>query len=217
MARVRPGVPDCLTRAPIRDIPTGNAHASGTLTMTQTQKLAIRLSEIRQRLNEIAGLEGDAMTDEVRAEADRLAGEYRNAETQHRSALIAEGEEQRAAEGEFGAGDGEPAEVRALLGRVRLPDYLGAAAAGIGLSRAPGGACPRPSRFRLSGRAAGSRCPGGCSRDRSPKRGPPRSRAPSPPRAPTPARRCNGRSSRGFSVPASWTRSAFASIPYRAA
>ena len=77
------------------------------------------------------------MTDEVRAEADRLAGEYRTGETQHRSALIAEGEEAAAAEGAFGAGDGEPAEVRALLDRVRLPDYLNAAAAGIGLAGAP--------------------------------------------------------------------------------
>ena len=101
--------------------------------MTNAQKLAIRLSEIRQRLNEISGLADDAMTDEIRAEADKLTGEYKNAETQHRSALIAEGEEQRAAEGEFGNADGEPAEVRALLGRVGIGDYLAPAAGGIGL------------------------------------------------------------------------------------
>ena len=105
--------------------------------MTQAQKLAIRLSEIRQRLNEIAGLEADKVTDEIRAEADRLTGEYRTAETQHRAALVAEADEARAAEGEFGNGDGEPAEVRALLDRVTLPDYLRAAAAGIGLAGAP--------------------------------------------------------------------------------
>ena len=105
--------------------------------MTNAMKLTIRLSEIRQRLNEIAGLEGDAMTDEIRNEADKLGTEYRNAETQHRSAIIAEGEEQRAAEGEFGNGDGEPAEVRALMGRVVLPDYLRAAAAGVGLAGVP--------------------------------------------------------------------------------
>ena len=104
--------------------------------MTNVQRLAIRLSEIRQRLNEIAGLEGDAVSDEIRAEADKLAGEYKTAETQHRSALIAEGEEQRAAEGAFGAGDGEPAEVRALLDRVTIGDYLNPAAAGIGLAGA---------------------------------------------------------------------------------
>ena len=102
--------------------------------MTNAQKLAIRLSEIRQRLNEISGLADDAMTDEIRAEADKLTGEYKNAETQHRSALIAEGEEQRAAEGEFGNADGEPAEVRALISRVGIGDYLMPAKAGIGLA-----------------------------------------------------------------------------------
>ena len=101
--------------------------------MTRSQTLAIRLSEIRQRLNEISGLEPDAMTDEVRTEADRLAGEYKAAETQHRSALIAEGDEARAAEGEFGAGDGTPAEVRAILDRVTIGDYLAPAAAGVGI------------------------------------------------------------------------------------
>ena len=98
--------------------------------MTTSQKLSIRLSEIRQRLNEIAGLEGDAVTDEIRAEADKLTGEYRTAETQHRAAIVAEGEEQRAAEHDFNAGgngDGEAAEVRALRGRVRVGQYVGAA------------------------------------------------------------------------------------------
>ena len=101
--------------------------------MTTAMKLAVRLSEIRQRLNEIAGLDDDGMTDEVRAEADKLATEFKNAETQHRSALIAEGDEQRAAAGEFGNGDGEPAEVRALMDRVTIGDYLAPAAAGIGI------------------------------------------------------------------------------------
>ena len=102
--------------------------------MTLAQRLAVRLSEIRQRLNEIAGLEGDAMTAEVRNEADILAAEFKNAETQHRSAIIAEGEEQRAAEGLHGDGDGEPAEVRALLSRVGIHDYLNPAAGGVGLN-----------------------------------------------------------------------------------
>ena len=105
--------------------------------MLRSQTLTIRLSEIRQRLNEIAGLEDEAMTDEIRTEADTLSAEYTAKETQHRSALIAEGEEQRIAEGEFGNGDGEPAETRALLSRVHLPDYLGAAVAGLGLAGAP--------------------------------------------------------------------------------
>ena len=102
--------------------------------MTNAQKLAIRLSEIRQRLNEIAGLEGDAVTEEVRNEADALTTEYRAKETQHRAALVAEADEQRAAEGEFGNADGEPAEVRALLDKVTIGDYLIPAKGGIGLT-----------------------------------------------------------------------------------
>ena len=65
------------------------------------------------------------MTDEVRNEADKLTAEYRAKETQHRAAIVSEGEEQRAAEGaSSGMMDGEPAEVRALLSRVTIGDYL---------------------------------------------------------------------------------------------
>ena len=97
--------------------------------MTTAQKLSIRLSEIRQRLNDIAGLDDDAMTEEVRNEADKLAEEFRSKETQHRSALIAEGDEARAAADDFanGNGDGEAVEVRALRGRVRVGEYVSAA------------------------------------------------------------------------------------------
>lgn len=105
--------------------------------MTNAQKLTIRLSKIRQRLNEIAGLEGDALSEEIRNEADKLTGEYKNAETQHRAAIIADGAAEADARGAFGNGDGEPSEVRALIQRVTLPDYLTAAAAGIGLAGAP--------------------------------------------------------------------------------
>ena len=97
--------------------------------MTIAQKLAVRLSEIRQRLNEIAGLADDAMTDEVRAETDRLTNEYQAKETQHRAAVVVEADEARAAADDFNAGeaDGEAAEVRALRGRVRIGEYVGAA------------------------------------------------------------------------------------------
>ena len=115
--------------------------------MTNAQKLTIRLSEIRQRLNEIAGLPDGDMTDEIRNEADKLGGEYKNAETQHRAALISEGEAQRAAEGEHGDGDGEPAEVRALIGRVGIHDYLTPAAGGLGLT---GPAAELNAAFKVS-------------------------------------------------------------------
>ena len=103
--------------------------------MTNAQKLAIRLSEIRSKLNELSGL--DRVTDEQRNEIDSLASEFQAKEAQHRAALTVEADEQRAAEGEFGNADGEPAEVRALLDRVRIGDYLAPAAAGSGLVAAP--------------------------------------------------------------------------------
>ena len=102
--------------------------------MTTRQKIEVRLSKVRQRLNTIAGLEGDDFTDEVREEADQLETEYGDLERRHRAAVIAEGEEEAAAVGLFPDGeDQDGAEVRQLLGRVTLADYLGPAAAGSGL------------------------------------------------------------------------------------
>lgn len=101
--------------------------------MTNAQKIAIRLSEVRQRLNAIAGTEGDAFTDEIRSEADTLQREYADLETRHRAALISEGAEQADAEGAFGNGDGESAERGRLLREVRMADYFGPAIAGTGL------------------------------------------------------------------------------------
>ena len=60
--------------------------------MTNAQKIALRLSEVRQRLNEVSGLEGDTFTDEVRSEAEGLQVEYRDLETRHRAAIVAEGQ-----------------------------------------------------------------------------------------------------------------------------
>ena len=48
--------------------------------MTNSQRLSVRLSEIRQRLNEIAGLEGDAFTAEIRQESDKLQAEFADKE-----------------------------------------------------------------------------------------------------------------------------------------
>ena len=40
--------------------------------MTTTQKIALRLSEVRTRLNEVSGLEGDDFTPEIRSESEKL-------------------------------------------------------------------------------------------------------------------------------------------------
>ena len=98
----------------------------------------LRLSKVRARLNEIAGLEGDAFTPEVREESSKLEAEYGDLEVQHRAAIIGEAAEEAEAEGLFadGSTDSDGAELRALLGRVTLADYLQPALAGVGISGA---------------------------------------------------------------------------------
>ena len=59
--------------------------------MTNAQRIAVRLSEVRQRLNSISGLEGDTFTAEIRQESDALGKEYVDLESRHRSAIIGEG------------------------------------------------------------------------------------------------------------------------------
>ena len=100
--------------------------------MTTAQKHALRISELRQRLNAIGALEGDAYDEAVQTEERSLLAELNTTETRFQAATRVEGAEAQAAQGQFGNGDGEGAEVRALLGRVRVADYLGAATAGIG-------------------------------------------------------------------------------------
>ena len=84
--------------------------------MTTTQRLTLRTSEVRSRLNEIAGLEGNAFTDEIRQESDTLAGEYRDLETKLRAATIAESADERRAADTTGEG----AEIRQLQSRAEL-------------------------------------------------------------------------------------------------
>ena len=99
--------------------------------MTTSQKLELRASEIRQRLNEISGLV--ELTDEVRAESDKLATEYADVETRRRAAIIAEGEVETR---ETATVDAEHRERIELRGRARLGSYLLAAMQG----RLPAGA-----------------------------------------------------------------------------
>ena len=92
--------------------------------MTNTQRLTIRGSEIRQRLNEIAGLDGDALTDEVRAESDKLGDEYRDVETQLRASVASDPDpdETRAAAGETS----EDREKRELRNKAHVGAFVGA-------------------------------------------------------------------------------------------
>ena len=65
--------------------------------MLNSQRLSVRLSEIRQRLNAIASLEGDAFTDEIRQESDKLQKEFADKETQYRSAVLGEADAEKRA------------------------------------------------------------------------------------------------------------------------
>ena len=95
--------------------------------MVESAKLTIRGSEIRQRLNEISGLEGDALTDEIKTESDALATEYSAVETRRRAALIAEDADREKVGGTI---DAELRERITLRGRARFGNYLLAAARG---------------------------------------------------------------------------------------
>ena len=94
--------------------------------MTTTQKIALRLSEVRTRLNEVSGLEGDDFTPEVRAESEKLQGEYKDLETRHRAAIVSEGEpvETRKAD------TGEGREMRELISRAEISGIFDAALSG---------------------------------------------------------------------------------------
>ena len=93
--------------------------------MKESQKLELRGSAVRQRLNTLSGRE--TLTAEETAEVDQLTTEYGTLETRRRAALVAEDVEGVTSEH---ADDGEGREVRDLVGRVALRNYLGAAAEG---------------------------------------------------------------------------------------
>ena len=98
--------------------------------MLASQTLSIRLSEIREKLNAISGIADAEITDEIRAESDTLATEYRASEVKYRSAVIAEDETAAAV---VNGDTAEPAEVRErreVRNKTGLRDYLIAACSG---------------------------------------------------------------------------------------
>ena len=95
--------------------------------MTDLQKIQLRLSEVRSRLNAISGIEGDAFTDEIRAESKGLETEYGDLETRQRAAIIGDGDLEARARSQFAGGDGEAAEIRQLRDRSPLHGYIQAA------------------------------------------------------------------------------------------
>lgn len=99
--------------------------------MTESQKIELRRSRVRERLGEISKLEGDAYTDEIRTEERALQDEYTQLEQRHRSALIAESEELETRRAEAGEGlKPEDRERMELRSKALLTNYFQAFARG---------------------------------------------------------------------------------------
>ena len=97
--------------------------------MTNAQKLELRASEIRERLNELGGTED--LDDDGRAEIDKLTAEFRDVETRRRALIVAEGDEARKrAEPGDETGDSESRELARLETRASVSRYLRRAASG---------------------------------------------------------------------------------------
>ena len=102
--------------------------------MTNAQKVALRLSKVRERLNEISGLEAADFSDEIRTEAGTLQAEYSDLEIRHRAAIVAEPPETVTE----GAEDGEAVEIRKLRPQAKLADSIVAAITGKPVAGASG-------------------------------------------------------------------------------
>ena len=97
--------------------------------MTNIQRLELRASEIRQRLNELSGIETGELTDEQRSEMDTLSTEYTDVERQKRAAILAGDEPNETPEPE--GGDAETREIDGLIQRSEIGAYLTSAASGV--------------------------------------------------------------------------------------
>ena len=98
--------------------------------MTDSQKIELRRSKVRERLGEIQKLAGDAYDDTVKAEERSLQDEYTDSEQRHRSALIAEDVALDNAKGEAGDLDAEQRERIELRSKARLGTFIRAALTG---------------------------------------------------------------------------------------
>ncbi|MCY4385403.1 MAG: phage major capsid protein [Nitrospinae bacterium] len=88
--------------------------------MTAGQKLALRASEIRSRLAELADL--DEQTDETRSEISTLRNEYKDVETRAQAAMIAEDEPVVTRH----RNDAEGREMRGLIERCNVGEIFAA-------------------------------------------------------------------------------------------
>ena len=86
--------------------------------MKVSSTLQIRLSEVREKLNGLAG-EPEALTEEQRATADALHVEYADLEVKFRAAMVSESDAETRAK-ELFSDDPQAVEYRALVGRASV-------------------------------------------------------------------------------------------------
>ena len=98
--------------------------------MTESQKIEMRRSKVRERLAEIGKLSGDAHTDAIKVEESGLQDEYSGLEVRHRSAIIAEDKDLDDAKGEAGDLDAEQRERVGLRSKAKVGVFVRAALAG---------------------------------------------------------------------------------------
>lgn len=92
--------------------------------MTNYQRIELRKSEVRQRLNDLSATEGE-LTSDHESEMETLATEYRQLEIKGRAELIIESDASEAAADKFETEpDSEGREIRALEGRSRIVTYI---------------------------------------------------------------------------------------------
>ena len=92
--------------------------------MTESQKIELRRSRVRERLAEIANLNGDGYSDDVKAEERSLQDEFVQLERRYRTAIIAEDRELETRRAEAGDLDAEQRERIELRSKARLTEYL---------------------------------------------------------------------------------------------
>ena len=97
--------------------------------MLDSQRISIRLSEIRERLNVILALEEANYNDLIRTEESALQIEFRNSESKYRSAVITEGEESKEKR-LSGALTPEEQERLELRSRANVASFIKAALSG---------------------------------------------------------------------------------------
>ena len=89
--------------------------------MTKSQTIQVRLSECRQKLNELLGIE--TRSADQQAELEKLTGEVQKLEPEFRAAVAAEGDSNETVAGD----DTESREYRELLSRANLGTAVAAA------------------------------------------------------------------------------------------